>query len=94
MKLPFWPNTWSKPAPPFSLLPGAPNSWSRRLNALEHAPNAERSGDKRRGVAVSLADPGGVRRAMEAFDSQLNRVDILVNDARSMLARPMIEISP
>ena len=64
------------------------------LNALEHGPNAGRAGDNSGGVAVSLADPGGVQRAMEAFDSQFIRVDILVNDARSMLARPMTEISP
>ena len=64
------------------------------LNALERGPNAGRAGDNSGGVAVSLADPGGVQRAMEAFDSQFSRVDILVNDARSMLARPMTEISP
>ena len=71
-----------------------PERLEQVLNALDRGPNAGRSGDNSGGVAVSLADPGGVQRAMEAFDSQFIRVDILVNDARSMLARPMTEISP
>ena len=71
-----------------------PERLEQVLNALERGPNAGRSGDNSRGIAVSLADPGGVQRAMEAFDSQFNQMDILVNDARSMLARPMTEISP
>ena len=71
-----------------------PERLEEALNALERGSNAERSRDNSRGIAVSLADPGGVRRAMAAFDSHFSRVDILVNDARSMLARPMTEISP
>ena len=71
-----------------------PERLEEALNALERGSNSERSGGNSRGIAVSLADPGGVRRAMEAFDFHFNRVDILVNDARSMLARPMTEISP
>ena len=71
-----------------------PERLEQVLNALDRGPNAGRAGDNSRGVAVSLADPGGVQRGMEAFDSQFSRVDILVNDARSMLARPMTEISP
>ena len=53
-----------------------PERLEQTLNALEHGPNAGRAGDNSGGVAVSLADPGGVRRAMEAFDSQFSRVDI------------------
>ena len=71
-----------------------PERLEQALSALVDGPNAGRSGDMSRGIAVSLADPDGVQQAMEAFDSQFNRVDILVNDARSMLARPMTQISP
>ena len=64
------------------------------LNGLDSVGNGAEHGVKSRGVAVSLASPDGVRQAMAAFDSDFSRVDILVNDARSMLARPMTEISP
>ena len=71
-----------------------PYGLEQALNGLDSVANGAEHGVKSRGVAVSLANPDGVRQAMAAFDSDFSRVDILVNDARSMLARPMTEISP
>ncbi len=42
---------------------------------------------------IGSGDPSELARAMEAFDGRHNQVDILVNDARSMFARPFTEIS-
>ena len=46
------------------------------------------------GAVASLSDPGEVQRAMAEFDAAFGRVDILVNDARGMLAKPLTDISP
>jgi len=47
------------------------------------------------GVAADVGsnDPSELAGAMEAFDQQNPQLDILVNDVRSMLARPFSEIS-
>ena len=47
------------------------------------------------GIAAEVGghDPSELARTMESFDQQHNQVDILVNDVRSMLARPFTEIS-
>lgn len=47
------------------------------------------------GAAANVGgnDPSELAEAMEAFDQQNSRLDILVNDVRSMLARPFTEIS-
>ena len=45
------------------------------------------------GVVADLATEAGVARAMEAFDILDKPVEILVNDARSMFARPFEEIT-
>ena len=46
------------------------------------------------GVVAETATMSGLASAMEAFERQHNRVDILVNDARSMFAKPFWEITP
>lgn len=46
------------------------------------------------GIAVSLTTKQGVDQAMSAFNAAHDQVDILVNDGRSMLARPFDEITP
>jgi NAD(P)-dependent dehydrogenase (short-subunit alcohol dehydrogenase family) len=45
------------------------------------------------GVVADAATPSGLAEAIAAFDREHNRVDILVNDARSMFARPFTEIT-
>ena len=45
------------------------------------------------GIAVNLATSEGLNQATEALDRQHSQVDILVNDARSMLAKPFIDIT-
>lgn len=49
---------------------------------------------KHGGVVADLATQSGLAQAMEAFDRRNDTVDILVNDARSMFARPFEEITP
>jgi NAD(P)-dependent dehydrogenase (short-subunit alcohol dehydrogenase family) len=60
------------------------------LKALEQYPGGHG------GTAAEIGghDPSQLARAMESFDQQHSQVDILVNDVRSMLARPFTEISP
>ena len=60
------------------------------LSALE---DSDSSGDKHGGVAVPLVSDDAVSRAMAEFDRLGRPVDILVNDNRSMLAKPTDEIS-
>ena len=64
------------------------------LNALGESPNSAPPSGGHRGVVVSLASKEGVGHALAAFDAYFSRVDILVNDGRSMLARPFSEITP
>ena len=47
------------------------------------------------GIAAAIGgnDPSELARAMGSFDSAHNKADILVNDVRSMLARPISQIS-
>ena len=52
------------------------------------------SSSKHGGVVADLATQSGLAQAMEAFDRLNDTVDILVNDARSMFARPFEEITP
>ncbi len=51
-------------------------------------------GEPHGGVAAEIATPDGVSLAMEAFSGRHQRVDILVNDARSMFAKPFAETTP
>ena len=46
------------------------------------------------GVVAEVATPSDLAEAMGDFDHRHRRVDILVNDARSQLARPFTEITP
>ena len=46
------------------------------------------------GIAVSVATKEGIGQAMSAFDAAHDHVDILVNDGRSMVARPFDQITP
>ena len=64
------------------------------LNALGDSPNSAPASGGHRGVVASLASKDGVGLALAAFDAHFSRVDILVNDGRSMLARPFAEITP
>ena len=45
------------------------------------------------GVVANLATQPGLAQAMEAFDNHGSPVDILVNDAQSMFAKPVDEIT-
>lgn len=64
-----------------------------RLDAIADALAGESPG-LMGGAAADVSTADGVDRAMEAFSSHNVPVDILVNDARSMFARPLDEISP
>ena len=44
------------------------------------------------GALMDANDPNGAKSALEKFDNSHNKVDILVNDHRSMFARPLEEI--
>ncbi len=50
-------------------------------------------GEPHAGVSAEIATADGLRRAMSAFDSQHSHADILVNDARSMFAKPFVQIA-
>ncbi|MFQ6026109.1 MAG: SDR family NAD(P)-dependent oxidoreductase [Dehalococcoidia bacterium] len=54
---------------------------------------AQSSGDAHSGVVANLGTNEGLNQAMTSFDQQHRQVDILVNDARSMLAKPFTDIS-
>jgi len=58
------------------------------LQALEESSFANRSG-----VVADLATPPGTALAMEAFDHHDSPVNILVNDAQSMFAKPFDEVT-
>ncbi len=46
-----------------------------------------------KGAVMDAGDPDSARRVMERFDLAHDQVDILVNDARSMYAQPLEQIS-
>ena len=46
-----------------------------------------------KGAVMDASDPGSARRVMDLFDLAHDKVDILVNDARSMYAQPLEQIS-
>jgi 2-deoxy-D-gluconate 3-dehydrogenase len=50
-------------------------------------------GNSHSGVVADAATPSGLAEAIAAFDQRHHRADILVNDARSMFARPFTEIT-
>ncbi|PKB81964.1 MAG: hypothetical protein BZY88_05525 [SAR202 cluster bacterium Io17-Chloro-G9] len=68
------------------------------LQALERNHDRAPGGVVHGGIAASLATKDGVDQAMAAFDvnypTNYGQADILVNDGRSMLARPFDEITP
>lgn len=65
---------------------------ARRQELLDAA-LAELKGSQHSGVVADLASASRVAQAVQAFDSRHQRVDILVNDARSFLAKPFNEVS-
>lgn len=64
-----------------------------RRQSLLDAALAVLPGRSGSGVVAEAATPSGLAEAMAAFDREHNRLDILVNDARSMFARPFTEIT-
>jgi NAD(P)-dependent dehydrogenase (short-subunit alcohol dehydrogenase family) len=60
----------------------------KSLNAVLTAPGTGNPS----GAIWPLVSPSDLSRVVDAFDRQHNRVDILVNDARSFFARPFQEI--
>ena len=65
---------------------------ARRESSLESI-LAILGGEPHAGVSAEIATAEGLRRAMAAFDSQHSHADILVNDARSMFAKPFVQIA-
>ena len=65
---------------------------ARRESLLENV-LANLGGEPHAGVSAEVATPAGLRRAMAAFDSRHSNADILVNDARSMFAKPFVQIA-
>ena len=65
---------------------------ARRESSLENV-LAYLGGEPHAGVAAEIATPEGLRRAVTAFDSRHAHADILVNDARSMFAKPFVQIT-
>ncbi len=65
---------------------------ARRESSLESI-LACLGGEPHAGVSAEIATPEGLRRAMAAFDSRHSHADILVNDARSMFAKPFVQIA-
>ena len=66
---------------------------ARRQSSLD-AVLAMLGGESHGGVAAETDAPAGLARAMEAFSAQHRQVDILVNDSRSMFAKPFLETTP
>ena len=64
------------------------------MEALDAHSKGKASNAGHGGTVASLSDPAEVQRAMAELDASFDRVDILVNDARSMLAKPFADISP
>ena len=50
-------------------------------------------GEPHAGISAEIGTPEGLPRAMAAFDSLHSHADILVNDARSMFAKPFVQIA-
>ena len=65
---------------------------ARRESSLESI-LAYLGGEPHAGVSAEIATPEGLRRAMAVFDSRHSHADILVNDARSMFAKPFVQIA-
>ena len=66
---------------------------ARRQELLDSALADLASAGGHGGIATPLDSPEAVARALAAFDSLRQRVDILVNDGRSQLAQPAIDIT-
>ena len=68
---------------------------ARRQDYLDDVMAALEQGSfaNRGGVVANLAARDGAALAMEAFDHHGRAVDILVNDAQSMFAKPVDEIT-
>ena len=69
---------------------------ARRQHLLEpvlEALNQYPGGHEGKAADVGSDDPSELARAMESFDRLHGQVDILVNDVRSMLARPLSDIT-
>lgn len=64
-----------------------------QLETILHSLEQTATSGDHGGIAVNLATSEGLNQAIEALDRQHSQVDILVNDARSMLAKPFIEIT-
>ena len=65
---------------------------ARRESSLESI-LASLGGDPHAGVLSEISTPEALRRAMAAFDRRHSHADILVNDARSMFAKPFVQIT-
>ena len=65
---------------------------ARRESSLESV-LASLGQEPHAGVSAEIATQGGLRRAMAAFDARHSHADILVNDARSMFAKPFLQIT-
>ncbi len=65
---------------------------ARRESSLESV-LACLGGKHHAGVSAEIATPEGLHRAMAAFDSRHSHADILDNDARSMFAKPFVQIA-
>ncbi len=65
---------------------------ARRESSLESV-LACLGGELHAGVSAEIATPEGLHRAMAVFDSRHSHADILVNDARSMFAKPFVQIA-
>ena len=66
---------------------------ARRQELLDPVLEALDSSRSHGGVVADAATPAGIAQVMEAFERGYSQVDILVNDARSMFARPFGEIT-
>ena len=68
---------------------------ARRQQLLDHVIGAlEGRPGNHGGIAADIGGTGhsGLKHAMASFDSTYGRVDILVNDVRSMMAKPLADI--
>ena len=66
---------------------------ARRQSSLD-AVLAVLGGELHGGVAAETDNPAGMARAMDAFSDRHQQVDVLVNDARSLFAKPFLETTP
>ena len=65
---------------------------ARRESSLESM-LASLGGEPHAGVSAEIGTQEGLSRAMSAFDSRHSHADILVNDARSMFAKPFVQVA-